>query len=106
MSKQTTALGYPYYQGTDAPAGHSQQQELAEFLDANPGIGAFTQTEINAFTTAQKRAGRVVYNKTTGTLQKSNGSVFADDGSVTYVSSTAPSSMNVGDGWLDTSASI
>lgn len=106
MSKKTTALGYPYYEATDSPAGHSQQQTLAEFLDANPGVGAFTQTEIDGFTTAQKRAGRIVYNKTTGTLQKSNGSAFSDVGAVTYVQSAAPSSMNVGDGWLDTSASI
>lgn len=76
-----TALGVPYFDDTDQPAGFSQQQALAEFLDANPGIGSFTQTQINAFTTAEKRAGRVVWNQTTQTLQRSDGSTFTDVGS-------------------------
>lgn len=76
-----TALGVPYFEDTDEPAGFSQQQALAEFLDANPGIGSFTQTQINAFTTAEKRAGRVIWNQTSQTLQRSNGSAFSDVGS-------------------------
>lgn len=90
MAQQATTLGYPYFEGTDTPAGHSQQQTLAEFLDLNPGIGSFTQTQINAFTVGEKRAGRVVYNSTTGKVQVSNGSSFSDvsiteivDGSIT-----------------------
>lgn len=78
MAQQTTALGVPYYQSTDSPAGYSQQQALADFLDANPGVGSFTQTQINAFTTAQKRAGRIVFNQTAQKPQMSNGSTWDD----------------------------
>lgn len=105
MAQQTTALGFPYYEGTDSPAGHSQQQVLAEFLDANPGIGSFTQTQINAFTTSQKRAGRVIYNSTTGKLQQSDGSSWFNISAVT-VAATQPAALATGDLWLDTSAEI
>lgn len=105
MAQQSTPLGYPYFEGTDSPAGHTQQQTLAEFLDANPGIGSFTQAQIDAFTTAQKKAGRVVYNSTTGKLQRSNGSTWQTVGEVT-ISSTEPTNFAVGEFWLDTSASI
>jgi len=75
-----TDLGYPYVAGTASPAGHTQVQALAEAVDASPGVGSFTQTEIDAFTIAQKRAGRVVWNETTGTLQQSNGSTWTNVG--------------------------
>lgn len=105
MAQQTTALGFPYYEGTDSPAGHSQQQVLAEFLDANPGIGSYTQSQINAFTTAQKRAGRVIFNSTTSKLQQSDGSVWTNLSAVP-MSATQPSGLATGDLWLDTSAEI
>lgn len=105
MAQQSTALGYPYFEGSDSPAGHSQQQTLAEFLDANPGVGSFTQTQISGFTTAQKRAGRVVFNSTTGKLQKSNGSTWSNVGEI-VVSDTEPTGMQIGDAWIDSSASI
>jgi hypothetical protein len=69
----TTDLGYPYYAGTDSPAGHTQQQALAEAVDAMPGISSLTGTEIAALAGAELRAGRVVWNETTGTLQRSDG---------------------------------
>lgn len=74
----TTDLGFPYYSGSDSPAGFSQQQALAEAIDAMPGVGSYTQTEIDAFTVVEKRAGRVVFNETTGTHQRSNGSTWTD----------------------------
>ena len=73
-----TALGFPYPAGTDSPAGHTQVQALADAVDAQPGIGSFTQTQINAFTAPEKRAGRVVWNSTTGTLQRCDGSTWSD----------------------------
>jgi hypothetical protein len=73
-----TTLGYPYVTGATAPAGHTQVQALAEAIDASPGISSLTSTEIGALSVAEKRAGRVVYNETTGTLQRSNGSTWAD----------------------------
>lgn len=106
MAQQSTPLGYPYFEGTDSPAGHTQQQTLAEFLDANPGIGSFTQSQIDAFTTAQKKAGRVVYNSTTGKFQRSNGSTWENFADRIYISTTEPSGFAVGDAWLDTSASL
>ena len=39
MAQQLTALGFPYYEGTDSPAGQSQQQALAAAVDAQPGVG-------------------------------------------------------------------
>lgn len=86
-----TALGVPYFDDTDQPAGFSQQQALAEYLDANPGIGSFTQTQIDAFTVTEKRAGRTVWNQTTQTLQRSNGSTFSDVGSP--LSSASPQAL-------------
>jgi len=80
MAQQLTALGYPYYQGTDSPAGHSQQQALADAVDLQPGVGSFTQVQIDAFTVAQKRAGRVVWNSTTGRLQRCDGSAWVNLG--------------------------
>lgn len=73
-----TALGFPYPAGTDSPAGHTQIQALAAAVDAMPGVGSYTQTQINAFTVAEKRAGRIVWNSTTGTLQQCDGSTFTD----------------------------
>ncbi len=78
MAQQLTALGFPYYEGTDSPAGQSQQQALAAAVDAQPGVGSFTQAQINAFTVGEKRAGRIVWNSTTGTHQRSDGSAFSD----------------------------
>lgn len=74
----TTTLGFPYPAATDSPAGHTQIQALADAVDLQPGVGSFTQTEINAFTAPQKRAGRVVWNSTTGTIQRCDGSTWLD----------------------------
>lgn len=74
----TTALGFPYPISTDPPAGHTQIQSLASAVDAMPGIGSYTQTQINAFTAPEKRAGRVVWNSTTSTLQRCDGSTWSD----------------------------
>lgn len=76
----TTDLGFPYAEGTDSPAGHTQGQALAEAVDLQPGVGAFTQAQIDAFTVAQKPARRVVWNSTTGKLQRSDGSTWVDIG--------------------------
>ena len=73
-----TTLGFPYPAATDPPAGHTQIQALAAAVDLQPGIGSFTQAQITAFTAGEKRAGRIVWNSTTGTLQRCDGSVFVD----------------------------
>lgn len=73
-----TALGFPYPAGTDSPAGHTQIQSLAAAVDAQPGVGSFTQAQITAFSAPEKRAGRVVWNSTTGTLQRCDGSAWSD----------------------------
>jgi hypothetical protein len=73
-----TTLGYPYVTGATSPAGHTQVQALAEAVDASPGISSLTSTEIGNLTAGEKRAGRVVYNETTGKLQRSNGSTWTD----------------------------
>jgi hypothetical protein len=94
-----TDLGFPYSIGTDPPAGFSQIQDLAEAVDLQPGVGSYTQTQITAFTVAEKRSGRVVFNSTLGLLQKSNGSAFKTVENVPIVtSSTRPSTPP--DGWL------
>jgi hypothetical protein len=74
----TTTLGFPYPASTDPPAGHTQIQSLATAVDGMPGIGSYTQTQINAFTAGEKRAGRIVWNSTTTTLQRCDGSAWAD----------------------------
>lgn len=73
-----TSLGYTYPASTAAPAGHSQIQALAEDVDASPGIASMTGAAIAALTGDQKRAGRVVFNSTTGRLQRSDGSTWVD----------------------------
>lgn len=73
-----TTLGFPYPAATDPPAGHTQIQALAAAVDLQPGIGAFTQAQITAFTAGEKRAGRIVWNSTTSTLQRCDGSAFVD----------------------------
>jgi len=74
----TTTLGFPYPASTDPPAGHTQIQALATAVDAQPGIGSFTQTQINAFAAGDKRAGRIVWNSTTSSLQRCDGSTWVD----------------------------
>lgn len=73
-----TTLGFPYPAATDPPAGHTQIQALADAVDLQPGVGSFTQAQITAFTAGEKRAGRIVWNSTTGTLQRCDGSAFVD----------------------------
>lgn len=64
----TTPLGYPYYQGSDSPAGAAQVQALAEAVDASPGVSSLTGAAIAALSAPLKRAGRVVWNSTTSRL--------------------------------------
>lgn len=103
MTQQQTPTGVPYFQGTDAPAGFSQQQTLAQFIDANPGIGSFTQAQINAFALNQMSAGRIVFNTTTSKLQRSDGANWENLPEPIQVQATPPTTFASGDSWMDTS---
>lgn len=73
-----TTKGFPYPIDTDAADVPSDVQLLAEAIDANPGIASLSQSQIDALSSAQKWAGRVVWNQTANKLQRSDGSTFAD----------------------------
>jgi hypothetical protein len=73
-----TTLGFPYPASTDPPSGATQIQALAAAVDLQPGVGSYTQAQITAFTVGEKRAGRIVWNSTTGTHQVCDGSTFTD----------------------------
>lgn len=74
----TTSLGYPYPAGTDETDIDGAVQPLAAAVDASPGVASMTAAEIAALTGDAKRAGRTVYNATSGRLAVSNGSTFDD----------------------------
>lgn len=90
----TTTKGFPYPEGPDPVDVAGDIQALAEAVDAMPGVRSYTATEIAGLTAGQKWAGRVVYNSTSGRLQVSNGSTFADVDSTT-LSSVNPSALGV-----------
>lgn len=74
----STTKGYPYPSPTDATDVPYDIQQLADAVDASPGVSSLSQTQINALSSAQKWAGRIVWNQTTSTLQRCNGSTFVD----------------------------
>lgn len=71
-----TTKGFPYPIDTDAADVPSDVQLLAEAVDANPGIASLSQSQIDALTTAQKWAGRIVWNQTANRHERSTGSTF------------------------------
>jgi hypothetical protein len=73
-----TTLGYPYYTGTDQPAGFSQQQALAEAVDASPGVTPLSDATISGLSAGLKRAGRVIWRSTVGRLAVFDGSSALD----------------------------
>lgn len=102
----TTDLGYPYPVGSDTTDVPADIQALAQAVDAAPGVPRLTQTQIDALTTTQKRAGRIVFNTTTGKHQRSNGSTWENLPDRITVATTEPAGLAVGDAWLDSSTSI
>lgn len=78
MADVTDVLALPFPEGSDANDVAGDMQALAERLDEAPGVESLTSAQIAALTSPQKPAGRVVYNSTTGKLQISNGTSFAD----------------------------
>ena len=78
MADTTDVLALPFPEGADANDVPADMQALAERLDEVPGIESLTSAEIAALTSAQKPAGRVVWNSTTSKLQVSNGTSFAN----------------------------
>lgn len=73
-----TTKGYPYPEDTDPADVPADVQLLAEAVDAAPGIASLTQAQINALGVAAKWAGRIVWNQTTGKLQRCDGSTWVD----------------------------
>lgn len=74
----TTTKGFPYPEGPDDVDVPGDVQSLAEYVDGLPGVASLTSTQISALSSAQKWAGRLVWNSTTSRYQYSNGSSFAD----------------------------
>ena len=91
----TTTKGFPYPQGADAVDVAGDLQALAEAVDDMPGVQSYTSTQINALTSGEKWAGRVVYNSTSGKLQVSNGSTFSDVDTTVALASTTPAALGV-----------
>lgn len=81
MADVTDVLAIPFPEGGDTFTA-AAVQSLAERVDEAPGIESLTSAEIAALASAQKPAGRVVYNSTTGKLQVSNGTSFVDTDAV------------------------
>lgn len=73
-----TTKGYPYPQDADPADVPADVQLLAEAVDATPGIASLTQAQIDALGVAAKWAGRIVWNQTTGRLQRCDGSTWVD----------------------------
>lgn len=66
-----TAKGVPYSLGSDPVATiDTTMQELAEWVDAHPGISPLTTTQRNALAGAQLWDGRLIWNLTTSQLER------------------------------------
>lgn len=71
-----TAKGIPVPEETDPPLVPQDLGAVANWLDTNPGVASFTQTEIDALSAADKWIGRVVYNETTSQHQGWNATAW------------------------------
>lgn len=73
----TTAKGYPYPEGTD-PAENLDLyiQQLAEAVDASPGIKTYTTVQRDALAAPQKWAGRIIWNSDVGIHQRWTGAAW------------------------------
>lgn len=89
----TTDLGYHYPAGDDETDGPGAVQRLAEDVDASPGVSSLSGATIAGLAGALKRAGRLVWNTTTGTLQRSDGSAWKD---LPVVSDATPEAVTTG----------
>lgn len=74
----TTTRGYPFPQDNDPADVPYDVEALAVAVNDSPGITSYTQTEINGLSAGMKWAGRIVWNSTTSTVQRSDGSAFSD----------------------------
>lgn len=63
----TTPKGIPVPDETDPPDGPAQMNDIAQWLDDNPGIGQLTYAQINALSGADLWVGRLVRQTDTGT---------------------------------------
>jgi hypothetical protein len=72
----TTNKGYPYPAGSTSNNVPADIQALATAIEAAPGVPALTQAQIDALSGGAKTAGWLVYNTTTGRLQRWNGSAW------------------------------
>lgn len=75
-----TAKGYRFPLGTQAAADLELFiQQLAEDVDASPGIKALTLAQREALTADQRWEGRKIWNVTAGVHQSWNGAQWVDD---------------------------
>lgn len=72
-----TAKGYPYPDPLDNNNTPADIEALARKNDERPGIGAYTQAQIDAFVDADRWVGRIVWNVTAGTHQKWDGATWS-----------------------------
>lgn len=72
----TTTRGVSYPASGDVAAGHTQIQAIADWIDAEPGIHEYTTGERDALGAGAKPTGIVIYNSTTGRLERWNGSAW------------------------------
>lgn len=73
-----TAKGLRYPEATDNNDVPLHLQQLAEDVDAIPGIRAYTQAQIDALPPEQMWDGRVVWNVTAGVHQKWDGATWSE----------------------------
>lgn len=73
-----TPLGYRKPSGTDPNTVHVDIGRLADDVDASPGISAMSTAVRDALPAPALRAGRVIYNQTTGTLQRYSGLAWVE----------------------------
>lgn len=72
-----TLRGVPYIDLTDPADIAAGTQEMANWINDNPGIKAMTTVTRNALSADEKWAGRVIWNVTEGEHQKWNGAAWS-----------------------------
>lgn len=89
----TTDLGYHYPAGTVSADGPGAVEALAADVDASPGVSSLAGSLIDALTGTLKRAGRMIWNSSSGVLEVSDGGSWKV---VPVVSDDAPAAVTAG----------
>lgn len=81
----STPRGAPYPVATDNNDVPGDIQRLAEWVDLRPGISTLTTVQRDALAGVELWTGRVIFNTTTGLLERWNGAAWTDDVAPQYL---------------------